>query len=183
MMSREQFLEELSRYLHKLPKDERKAILADYEEHFEHGMLNGRTETEIAQSLGQPKVLAKEILAEVTISKAQSNPTFQSVSRAVVAVLGLGVLNVLFVLLPFIAGVAVVLSFFVIAIVCLVSPVLLLIQEGFTLVYLQSVFLQLGLVGVGILLILVTIRLSVLFYQWMIRYLRFNFDLVRRSLQ
>ena len=37
-MSKEQFLNELSSHLRKLPDEERKDILFDYEEHFQFGI-------------------------------------------------------------------------------------------------------------------------------------------------
>lgn len=62
-MSKEGFLKELSSYLRKLPEEERQDILLDYEEHFQFGLEEGKTESEIIQSLGSPKVIAKELLA------------------------------------------------------------------------------------------------------------------------
>lgn len=183
MMTKDQFLSKLGSDLHKLPKAEREAILADYAEHFELGILQGRTESEIAERLGQPKELAKEILANVRISEAQSNPSFRTVMQAVLASLSLGLFNILFALLPFICGVTIILSLFFTAITCFASPILMLIQEGLTLTFLTYAFLLLGLVGVGILLFLAAIKLTVLFYTWMIRYLRFNLELVGRNRQ
>ncbi|AST01019.1 hypothetical protein BT10792_00025 [Bacillus thuringiensis] len=38
-------------------------MLLDYEEHFQFGLEEGKTESEIIQGLGSPKVIAKELLA------------------------------------------------------------------------------------------------------------------------
>ena len=62
-MSKEQFLKELSSHLRKLPDEERKDILFDYEEHFQFGIEEEKTESEIIKGLGSPKVIAKELLA------------------------------------------------------------------------------------------------------------------------
>ncbi len=62
-MNKEQFLRELSNQLRKLPEEERKDILFDYEEHFQFGIEEGKTELEIIKGLGSPKVIAKELLA------------------------------------------------------------------------------------------------------------------------
>ena len=50
-MSKEQFLNELSSHLRKLPDEERKDILFDYEEHFQFGIEEGKTESEIKGAL------------------------------------------------------------------------------------------------------------------------------------
>lgn len=62
-MHKEQFLRELSGHLRKLPEEERKDILYDYEEHFQFGLEEGKTEGEIVKGLGSPKAIAKEMLA------------------------------------------------------------------------------------------------------------------------
>lgn len=61
-MSKEQFLKELSSHLRKLPDEERKDILFDYEEHFQFGIEEGKNESDIIKGLGSPKVIAKNYL-------------------------------------------------------------------------------------------------------------------------
>lgn len=63
-MTKAEFLQTLERELHKLNEHERKEILYDFEEHFAAGFEEGKTEDEIAQELGNPKMIAKEILAD-----------------------------------------------------------------------------------------------------------------------
>lgn len=62
-MNKEQFLKELSNQLRKLSEEERKDILLDYEEHFQFGIEEGKTESEIIKGLGSPKAIAKDLLA------------------------------------------------------------------------------------------------------------------------
>lgn len=61
-MSKEGFLKELSSYLRKLPEEERQDILLIMKSTFSL-TRRGKTESEIIQGLGSPKVIAKELLA------------------------------------------------------------------------------------------------------------------------
>ena len=64
-MKKEDFLEILRDYLKKgFSEDEVMDILRDYEEYFVDGIIEGKSEIEIIQSLGSPKEIANELLAE-----------------------------------------------------------------------------------------------------------------------
>ncbi|AOZ94322.1 HAAS signaling domain-containing protein [Paenibacillus crassostreae] len=63
-MNKQQFLFILQNHLAVLSEDERKELLTDYESHFIHGLQNGKTEEQIAQGLGDPFQLVKEILGD-----------------------------------------------------------------------------------------------------------------------
>lgn len=64
-MRKKEFLEELEKNLQGIPKEDVKEILEDYEEHFRVGKKKKRKETEIAESLGNPKEIAKEAKKEL----------------------------------------------------------------------------------------------------------------------
>jgi Predicted membrane protein len=51
-MNKKEYLEELSRLLRKLPKEDREDIISDYGEHFAIGLEKGRSEEEISRALG-----------------------------------------------------------------------------------------------------------------------------------
>ena len=58
-MKKEDFLEILRDYLKKgFSEDEVMDILRDYEEYFVDGIIEGKSEIEIIQSLGSPKEIA-----------------------------------------------------------------------------------------------------------------------------
>ncbi|MBU9710223.1 DUF1700 domain-containing protein [Bacillus tamaricis] len=80
-MNKIQFLTELSSSLKSLPLDERAEILEDFEEHFAVGAQEGKTEEEIAASLGHPQQISKELLGaqqpqieEVTVTATTYEP-------------------------------------------------------------------------------------------------------------
>lgn len=65
---RKRILEILRDYLKKgFSEDEVMDILRDYEEYFVDGIIEGKSEIEIIQSLGSPKEIANELLAESNI--------------------------------------------------------------------------------------------------------------------
>lgn len=64
-MNKKQFLEELEKNLHGLSKDDIEEILDDYKEHFKVGKKNKRKESEIAESLGDPKEIARQAKEEL----------------------------------------------------------------------------------------------------------------------
>ncbi len=65
-MSKEQFLKELSSHLRKLPDEERKDILFDYEEHFQFGIEEGKTESEIIKGAWLSESNCKRIACDVS---------------------------------------------------------------------------------------------------------------------
>ena len=67
-MKKEDFLDILRDYLKKdFSEDEITDILRDYEEYFVDGIIEGKSEIEIIESLGSPKEIASELLAQSNI--------------------------------------------------------------------------------------------------------------------
>lgn len=61
-MTEKQFIQELEQALSRLPEDERKDILNDIREYFADGREDGKSENEIAASLGSPRKIASELV-------------------------------------------------------------------------------------------------------------------------
>src|SRR5690625_2679306 len=100
----------------------------DFEEHFAFGIEEGKTEEEIAASLGSPNKIAKELLAAYHLEKVETTGTTGNMIRAVWAVIGLGFFNLVIVLGPFIALAAVVFAGWTSSVAFIVSPLLVLIN-------------------------------------------------------
>lgn len=64
-MNKKQFLCELEKNLNHLKKEDKEEILQDYADHFKIGKKEGRKETEIAKSLGDPVKIAKDVKEEL----------------------------------------------------------------------------------------------------------------------
>ncbi|MCJ2182236.1 DUF1700 domain-containing protein [Novosphingobium sp. 1949] len=103
-MTRLEFLRRLEAGLKGLPRDEVDDILADYAEHFEAGLAAGRSEDAIAEALGDPVRLARELRFEAGHRNWQSARSPSSALGAIIAFVGLASLDIL-ILLPIIAAV------------------------------------------------------------------------------
>jgi uncharacterized membrane protein len=108
-MNRERFLSELKRSLGKMQESEKRDILSDYEEHFRMGLAEGKSEEQIADSLGNPRILGKSYAIDSLLEepKAGGGVTAASVLRAVFASISLTFFNVIVVLGPFLGLVVV----------------------------------------------------------------------------
>lgn len=62
-MNKEAFLHALEQKLTGLPTEEKEDVLGDLDEYFEEGIRDGKSEEEIAESLGSPTSIAADILS------------------------------------------------------------------------------------------------------------------------
>ncbi|EMT52821.1 MULTISPECIES: DUF1700 domain-containing protein [Brevibacillus] len=181
-MTRREFMDELDGLLRELPDKDRLDILADYTEHFLIGVDRGKSEQEIADSLGSPKVLAREILAGYRIHQAQSNASISNMTRAVLATVSLGFFNLVFVLGPFVGLIAVLIGLFAVALALLLTPIGLFLKYGIPgnadEQYLV-LFSGMASFGLGGMLAIGLARLSRWLYRQFLRYLNFNVRMIR----
>ncbi|MGR4866631.1 DUF1700 domain-containing protein [Caulobacter sp. LARHSG274] len=103
-MTRAEFLTRLKRGLAGLPASAITDIVADYEAHFADGLAAGRTEADVAAALGDPDRLAREQRAEQGVKRWEETKTPSAASGAIFAILGLGAIDIIF-LLPLLMGV------------------------------------------------------------------------------
>ncbi|HEY2359310.1 MAG TPA: DUF1700 domain-containing protein [Phenylobacterium sp.] len=103
-MTRQAFMARLREGLRGLPPSAVADIVADYENHFTEGAAAGRTEDDVAAALGDPSRLARELRAERGLQRWEEERTPSAGAGAVFAVLGLGAIDILF-LLPILMGV------------------------------------------------------------------------------
>lgn len=143
-MNRGEFLDRLQQGLRSLPESRRAEILADYQSYFAEAAVAGRTEEEVAESLGNPKRLAAELVLGHE-AEAQSAPgTPRSVTRPLFALLTLVTLQG-FGWLPLAAGVFLVLVLIAGGVVAIVYALTILVigpfdqpLGGFAAVFLRS---------------------------------------------
>lgn len=182
-MNKEQFLKQLEASLKRLSMEERKDILQDYEEYFAMGMENGKSEQEIAASLGNPKQIAKELLASYHLDMVEQKASASNILRAVWAVIGLGFFNVLIVLAPFCALVSVVISGWVASVAFVLSPLAILFNLFMGQFKLADLFLSLGLCGIGIFVAIGMFYVTKFLTKGLIGYLKFNITFVKGGLK
>lgn len=103
-MTRQAFMARLLEGLRGLPPTVQADIVADYNNHFAEGAAAGRSEADVAASLGDPGRLARELRAEAGLRRWEEQRSPSAGASAVFAVLGLGAIDIL-ILLPILMGV------------------------------------------------------------------------------
>ena len=178
-MNKEQFLKQLESSLKKLSVEERQDILQDYKEYFSIGIEKGKSEEEISASLGQPKQIAKELLASYHIEMVEQTTSASNILRAVWAVIGLGFFNLLIVLAPFLTLVSIVISGWIVSAAFILSPLGILINLVIGQFKMVDLFLSLCLCGIGIFVALGMFTATKALTKGFIRYLKFNITFVK----
>ena len=180
-MNKVEFLSALERHLRKLPKNEKEDILQDYEEYFTIGVKEGKTECQIVESLGSLKQLSKELLADYHIEKMEETSSTRNIFRAVWAVIGLGLVNLVIVLGPFLGLLALLVAGWVAGIAGIVSPLLV-----FTSAIANSgafewfdVFFSITLCGIGLFISIGIYYATVSVKRGFLRYLKYNVSIVK----
>jgi uncharacterized membrane protein len=102
------FLSELRMGLSGLPQQEIEETIADYESHFSEGLAAGRSEAAIANALGDPARLARELRAEAGFKRWESERSAGGLVSGMIALLGLATIDLIF-LVPFVCVVAAIL--------------------------------------------------------------------------
>ncbi|MBM7570545.1 HAAS signaling domain-containing protein [Aquibacillus albus] len=127
-MTKKDFLKELDYRLRKVPQQKRKEIIDEYEEQFDIGFTEGKTEAEVAAALGIPKMIADDILADVDVQVIEKGNPTTSISRVIIAAIGLFFFNLIFLLGPVVAIIAVYLSFSAVGIAFSLTPLAWLVS-------------------------------------------------------
>ena len=86
-MTKEQYLNELSLKLTKLPQAERDNAIIFYTEYIDDAFENGKPMDEIIQTLGKPEDVAAKIIADYSVNKAKEKPSLTNGLKALIAVL------------------------------------------------------------------------------------------------
>ena len=128
-MTRAQFMAELAHRLRRLEPRRRDAILSDYQSHFDEGAAAGRSELDIAASLGSPARLAAELSIEAFDARGAAAAP-RSVMRTTAALVALIVMEGA-AWLPLLVGVLVVLLAIAGGVVAIVYGVVTLAMDSF----------------------------------------------------
>lgn len=184
-MTKQQFLADLEAALKKLPSSERDDILHDYKEYFMMGVEDGKTEEEIAASLGSPRQLGRELSAMHHVDRIEGNNSVGNFFRALWAVIGLGFFNLVIVLGPFIALAAVVIGGWIVSVSFILMPLGVLLN---TVIYpeifeVYNVFFSIGLAGAGLLVGIFMLHATIWMKNIFIRYFKFNVRMVKGGIQ
>ena len=187
-MNKKEFLGRLSELIKDIPEEEKKDILFDYEEHFRIGLEKGRKEEEIAASLGDPKVIAKQSRASCILKEAEKTTSASNIIRAIFAAVGLGFFNLVIVLGPAIGLIGILVALFASAFAITVSGVAVLFGTLIGPVFAWNVYipftavvsipLGIGLTALGLLSLIGVFYLTKFFYKFSISYLKMNLQII-----
>lgn len=97
----ENFLAALDSLLKEIPERDRRQIIGKYREHFDLSISLGKTEDEIIAFLGNTKNVARYIMADYLVKKAEEESSIKNIFKAVIGSIGLGIFNLAFFLGPF----------------------------------------------------------------------------------
>ena len=191
-MNKEQFLASLRETLKNMPDDKKQDILYDYEEHFSIGLSEGKTEEEIAQSLGDPRVIGNTYRVEALLDqpKGGGDVNAVSVSRAVFASISLTFFNIVFVLGPFCALVGVLFGIWAVAVMFVINGLGVIVSLfGWPYVtqlianpLLNDAFvlsLGIAIVAWGTLACIGMLAVTKCFFTWVAAYVKFNARIIR----
>ena len=189
-MNKQEFMGKLSYALVNMPYEEKNDILYDYEEHFRIALEKGKTEEEAAGSLGNPEAIAKAYKANAAINKAEADKSVKHITGAVFAVLGLGFVNLVFILGPYLGIVGALLGLFAAAVGIVVAGIVGVIAAIFEPVLPGIVsmpvnqgaviFAMVGAGCLGILMFIGCCYLAKLLYTVTIKYLKFNLRIIQK---
>ena len=188
-MTEQGFLTQLKSSLGSIPAQETEEIVADYIEHFAAGRANGAQDPQIAASLGNPKTIGRSYQVESALGS--SRPAIRRFFAALFASVSLGLFNVIFVMGPFIALTAMVVSLWIVAVAVAVSGVAVVfgillqpvLPQSLSLAGLNIGFLlfaSIGAAGIGFLSILGMWQLSRFLARGTGKYLKFNAQFIRK---
>jgi len=152
-MTRAEFMARLRQGLVGLPMSTAAEIAADYDLHFTDGLAAGRSEAEIADKLGDPSRLARELRAESSARRWTQEQNPSAAAGAIFGLLGLGALDIL-IMLPLVFPI------FGAVLSVLISGVAVFVVGGIVAVagpffggpggVLAAVLLGVGLMGLGL---------------------------------
>lgn len=189
-MNQEEFLSRLSAGLKsRIPDSEWDEILADYCEHFRMGIMDGRTEETIAMALGDPDDLSREWCAISLVRTAETHSSFRNMGRAILATIGLGLFNIIVVLIPavillvmliilLLIGLAHAVAGFILAILS-IAEITGIHDTAEILLPSAGICIGIGLGALGILIIIADGYCARWIYRLAIRYLKWNISVIQ----
>jgi uncharacterized membrane protein len=180
-MNKQEFLNELTNQLNKVPEHDRQEMLYDFEEHFEVALESGKTEEEITESLGNPKVIAKDLLVDYRVSQAERDKSVKSMFHAVLATISLSFFNIIFLLGPIAAIIGVYIGLSATAVTLTLSPLAIIASLIFNgpIAILFHLFLAMALGSLGVLMSIAMIYVGKFLYQVILKYVKFNIRIIK----
>lgn len=183
-MKKQEYLQTLYLHLKNIPEEEKQDIVAEYDRHFIEGLKDGRSEEEIAEILGSPKGIARDLSASSAIHTAENEKNSFNIAQAIFAVLGLSILNFILVLGPLLMFITFMILLIVMALFFLAIPFILMFKEvnpDWGTVYIADWFAAIGWFGLGLMILVVLWIVIKWSYILIVKYLKWNAALIKGS--
>lgn len=178
------FLNELEQELDKLPRNERDKVMYEYEEYFFDQESEGKNEYQIIGALESPKKIGKELMARNAIVSAEFRPNINTIVRAIMASLGMGILSLIIILIPMIFVGIFMFILLLVALFFSLSPLLLIINgiinDNFSFAISNYLF-AISYTGLGLLLFVIIAKFAQFVYRVILKYLRWNIKTIKGS--
>ncbi|MFP4661066.1 MAG: HAAS signaling domain-containing protein [Halanaerobiales bacterium] len=191
-MNKAVFMQELREKLKSLPENEIDDILYDYEEHFSVGIEKGKSEEEIAESLGNPAKIARSYQAKTVIENVNNNPTPRNIFKGLVAILSLGFFNLVFVLGPYIGLMGGLIALFAGAVAMIatglaiiVAPIVDVILPVFVTINIPpiaAILLGIGITALGVLFFIFNLYIGRKIFNGTMKYVDWNIDIIKKGM-
>jgi uncharacterized membrane protein len=181
-MVKNEFLDKLEYLLSRVPEQDRKEMLYDYQEHFEIGLANGRSQAELIAELGDPHVIARDLLADYRIGRAEKDKTPSNMGRAILATISLSFFNLLIILGPVVGLFGAYVALCAVSFGLTVLPLAILGSYFFGYSYesfLVNFFVSLTSFSLGVLMSIGMIYVGKFFYNVVLRYIKFNVKVIK----
>ncbi|RDW15006.1 HAAS signaling domain-containing protein [Oceanobacillus chungangensis] len=184
-MTKKQFISKLNASLKRLPYEERQDIIQDIEEYFVIGSEEGKSEEQVATSLGSPEQIAKELVAAYRVEKVEETTSTGNIIRAVWAVIGLGFFNLVIVLGPFVALAGVIIAGWLMGISFVASPIFVLLNVAIhpQIFEIFDLFFSIGLAGIGLFIAIGMFFATRAIKNGFVRYLKYTIGIVKGGLK
>ncbi len=194
-MNKQQFLSELEKYLNDLSAEERNDILRDMEEYFREAKSRGRSEEDVLEKLGSPKIFSETIIAEAKVKRIRTASTWpQKISAgfgALLAILLLTPFNLIFVLLPLLlVTLMIIVGWPIVLAIALSLPVVLLVlfflifEVGFKLFALLSLlFFAIGWFGMVTAVVVGFFYVTLFYFKGVAKLFQWNIQFIKNRMK
>ncbi|MBP6323373.1 MAG: DUF1700 domain-containing protein [Fusobacteriaceae bacterium] len=191
-MTKEKWIERLKKGLVGLSKEEIEDIVSDYNEYFYDAMEKGRNEEEITNSLGDPVKLSKQLKADSRIKTAQANMNIKNVLKATFAIVTLSLFNIIIMLGPITAIAGIIIGAGAAGVAFIGGGLIslfaiwfvgskLIMGLGFAIAFPIGLMLGLCLSSLGLMILILDFWFGRWIFNILVKYFKFNFDIVRKT--
>ncbi len=190
-MNKNKFLNGLKKSLKALPSKEIEEIVTDYNSYFDEGIQSGKTESEVLEALGDYKSIARQHKENYIDKEIKGEKFLQHIFRTGIPAFGVAFFNLIFVLGPVVAIIAIIFALFCGSLGIVAIGVLMLlsaVDQTFLSqwIYIPSIsdntifelISSIGTIAIGLLLFIGSYYLSKAVRNWIKKYIKWNLRII-----